>query len=299
MKNSDAQLSKSLYIPKKAPGRIWEIDLLRGLFFLGVFLFHLGWDIAMLPSVFSNFYFQASPSLRRFVSEIGHILYLPSMTWLVRIFSGGFLLLTGICCSLSKDNLLRGLKILSWGELLTVITVIICLVGQTEELIVFGILHCIGFTIALFGLYQRLERELSFRTPAWLYIALGILVWLVGYYFIYGLKAESASAGNLVSFADIDPKNILAIVVGTKCSYGDSFPLFPNAGKVLVGIGLGKLCYGERRGKVSLFPKLDGWWFAPLKFIGRHSLILYLGEQAVAWVVIVLVMIPLGYTLGF
>ena len=279
--------------------RIWEVDFLRGLFFLTVFLYHLAWDFVMLPNVFYNFYELASPGFVDLVTTCSDILNLEGMEWAVRFFSGTFLFLTGVCCSLSHDNFLRGLKLFAWGEVLTLVTVGIVLFGQTNELIVFGILHCIGFTVALFGLYQMLERKLGFRTSPWIFIVLGVIIWAVGYYFIYGLKADSFEAGNLISFDRMNLRNIIECVIGTKTSFGDSFPLFPNAGKILIGIGVGMLIYGQKRGKRSLWPQADGWWFAPLKFIGRHSLLLYLGEQALAWVLFVAVMLPLGYTLGF
>ncbi len=279
--------------------RIWEVDFLRGLFFLTVFIYHLAWDFTMLPFVFYNFYDLASPGFVNLVTICEEILGRDGMEWAVRFFSGTFLFITGVCCSLSHDNFLRGLKLFAWGEVLTLVTVGIVLFGQTNELIVFGILHCIGFCVAIYGLFQKLERKLNFKISPWVYIILGLIIWAVGYYFIYGLRADSYDAGNMVSFDEMSVGNILQIIVGTKYSYGDSFPLFPNAGKILVGIGVGLLVYGPKRGKRSLCPRADGWWFAPIEFIGRHSLLLYLGEQVLAWVVFVAVMLPLGYTLGF
>ena len=304
MKSDASTLAVSPVLRVKTEGndkrqRIWEVDVLRGLFFIFVFLYHLTWDISMIPSVFSNYYDASSESLRSLVKFCDSILYLPNIDVGVDIVAGAFLVLTGVCCALSHDNLLRGLKIFSWGEVLTLVTLLIVLIGQTNELIVFGILHCIGFTVLLYGLYQRLERKLKFDTNPLVFIGLGLLICILGYMFIYGLHSREAQYGNLIGFGKMNMKNIIGIVVGTKSTYGDTFSLFPNAGKILIGIGLGKLLYGKRRGKKSLCPKADGWWFRPVEFVGRHSLLLYLAEQALAWVVIVAVLLPMGFTPGF
>lgn len=292
METSTVTYSKRRNTIYKAHKRIWEIDFARGLFFLGVFIFHLAWDFTAIPMMFKDFNDTASQGFIDFIGWIRGVIGLPGMEWGIRIFSGAFLLLTGMCCSLSKDNLLRGLKIFAWGEVISLVTLFLVLFGQMDEFILFGILHCIGFVVALYGLWQRFERKAGFETNPWVYIFLGLVVWVVGYFFIYGLNAQD----DPVSFTEMDFKHMCEIVLGTRYTYGDTFSLFPNAGKILVGIGLGLLVYSKK--KQTIMPKLDGAWSAPIRFIGRHSLILYLAEQALAWVVIIVVMLALGFKLA-
>lgn len=278
--------------PKKTVGRIWEIDFLRGLFFIGVLLFHLAWDFTAIPMMFSNYEALASDGLRNLIGFCNRVITMPGMEWGVRIFSGMFLLLTGACCSLSRDNLLRGLKIFAWGEVITLVTVGMVLFGQMDELIVFGILHCIGFVVALYGLWQRLEKKLGFSTNPLVYILLGVVIWVVGYFFIYGLDVNT----RVVGFQDMSFTNIIRIFLGLSTTYGDTFPIFPSAGKILVGIGLGLWLYSKD--KKSVLPCLDGRWSAPVRFVGRHSLTLYLGEQVFAWVVIIAGCLACGFKLA-
>lgn len=290
---SDGELKTGLDRRSRKRSRVWEVDFLRGLVFIIVFLYHLCWDFSMVPSLFSDFYSRASDGYISFVRFCSHIFSMQGTDLGAWIVAGTFLFLTGVCCTFSHNNALRGAKIFSWGAVITAVSVIVCLVGQMEELITFGILHCIGFTVLAYGLWELVERKLRIKTPPLVYIVLGLAVLGAGIYFQHWLPSYSA-----VSFKQMSISDLFATIVGTKRSYGDSFTIFPYSGLVLVGIGVGKLVYGGKRGKRSICPRIDGWWFEPVKFIGRHSLVLYLGEQVLAWVLIVGVMWGLGYTLA-
>ena len=274
--------------------RVWEIDFLRGVVFIIVFLYHACWDISMIPQLFSNYYDLANDSFRSVVDLADKIFTMPGHSLGVVIVAGTFLFLTGVCCTFSRNNALRGAKIFCWGMVITIATVVLSVVGQMNDmLIVFGILHCIGLTVLLYGLWEIVERKLNFKTPAWVYLILGLAFIGLGTYLEHWYPGYRG-----FSFQQMNLKNILGNIIGTSYSYGDSFPLFPNAGTILLGIGIGKLVYGGKRGKISICPALDGPWFAPVKFIGRHSLVLYLGEQVLGWVLIIGVLLPMGYTLS-
>lgn len=60
----------------------------------------------------------------------------------------------------------------------------------------------------------------------------------------------------------------------------DYTPLFPWFGVVLIGIGIGNFLYtgGVRQFAV---PRLPDLFSAPLAFLGRHSLLIYLVHQPV------------------
>ena len=59
---------------------------------------------------------------------------------------------------------------------------------------------------------------------------------------------------------------------------GDYFPLLPYLGYAFGGAAVITLFYGEGK---SLFPKLDGAWNKPFRFMGRHTLVVVILHQVV------------------
>ena len=121
--------------------RFWEIDFLRGLAIIMMILFHLLYDL----DYFGNYTLNV---------HAGFWLYFARATATI------FLLLVGISLTLSFSRatkikkagntlylkyLKRGLKIVSWGFVITLTTWIFL----REGFVVFGILHLIGISIIL------------------------------------------------------------------------------------------------------------------------------------------------------
>ncbi len=65
----------------------------------------------------------------------------------------------------------------------------------------------------------------------------------------------------------------------------DYTPVFPWMGLVLIGLAVGEFAYpgGERRWTLPKIPERE---IAPLSFLGRHSLIIYLVHQPVILLII-------------
>jgi uncharacterized membrane protein len=68
----------------------------------------------------------------------------------------------------------------------------------------------------------------------------------------------------------------------------DYTPIFPWMGLVLIGLAIGEFAYpgGERR---FALPKLPERAIAPVTFIGRHTLVIYLVHQPVILLILYLV----------
>lgn len=213
------------------PNRIWEIDYLRGLAILLMVFFHLMYDL--------NEFFNLPITY-----DSGWIYYIGKLA------ASLFIILAGISCSLSSNNVRRGLKIFALGLLITVVTYL----TVPETNIIFGILHFLGVSILLFPLFR-------FWSPRYLW-PLGILIISIGYY-LQGINM---------------PNNFLFPLglLGDNFYSADYYPLFPWFGLFLWGTALGKTAYSSRK---SLFPRGPRGEF--LLNLGRHSLLIYLLHQPI------------------
>jgi uncharacterized membrane protein len=176
-----------------------------------------------------------------------------------------FLFLVGVSLAIShrraleaggatfRKYLVRGLKIVGYGMLLTVVTW-----ALGTGLIVFGILQVIGVSVIL--AYPLLR----YRTAN---LFLGLAVIAVGQYM--RLREISSESPWLLPFGVV-PENLFM---------PDYRPLLPWFGVVLIGLSFGNAVYG--RGKGPLLKAGEPGPARALGFLGRHSLLIYLVHQPV------------------
>jgi len=234
--------------------RFWEIDLLRGIAIIMMIVFHVLFDLRTFGSydfaLISGFWM-----------------------WFERVIASTFILLVGVSLTLSfsraerKANYLkyfkRGLKIFSWGMLITLITWIFF----REGFVSFGVLHLIGLSIIL--AYPFLKLKFWNLGLGAVIIAVGIMLWNNFFNFSW-----------LVWLGFMPYNTYIA----------DYFPVLPWFGVVLVGIFLGNLLYSgyERRFKLLDLSKIPV--VKLFCFLGKNSLLIYLIHQPV--------LIGLLYVLG-
>ncbi len=168
-----------------------------------------------------------------------------------------FMLLCGISCNLSKNPVRNGLKVFGIACCMTVVTGIVDDIFAMGVIINFGILHMLGIAMIVCGLLKKAKP---------LYIFLISLPIFIADYFI-----------NIQNVYWLFPLGF-----HTRDFYSaDYYPLLPYVGIVLLGFGLGKLIYKEKK---SLFPfSISGK--DPISFVGRHSLVLYVVHQPVVLVI--------------
>ena len=222
--------------------RIWELDAFRGICVLGMLIVHFVYDLT---------------ELYRLVS------WQPGDTfaWVQRWGGVLFLLLSGICVTLGRRSVRRGLIVFGCGLLCTAVTVGMYRLGLSGNgiQIYFGVLHCLGVCMILWPVFRRL--------PWWALLSLGIGIIVTGLWVFEPMR---------VSYPWLLP---LGIQPGGLIT-SDYFPLFPNLGFFLLGSALGKTLYRRQQ---SLLPRVNDRNFL-LRFLqlcGRQSLWIYLLHQPV------------------
>lgn len=226
--------------------RFWEIDFLRGIAILLMVFFHFFFDLKFLGLLY-------------FESQV--------FWWLFpRAIATIFVFLVGLSLSISysrvknrpgkeimKKYVLRGLEIFSWGLVITGVTWF--LVG--EGFIFFGILHLIGFSIAISYPFLRNPKYNLF---------LGMALILIG--------------GYLLEFRFAFPHLMWLGFIQQGAYALDYFPVLPWFGLVLIGIYYGNVLYPKGKRSFSLKESrnvVTGF----LGFLGRNSLKIYLIHQPV------------------
>lgn len=244
---------ESTAVQEKATGvegakRFWEVDLLRGLAILMMVTYHVSFDLN---------YFGVYP------------IEVTSGGWRIfqRIIGTLFVSLVGVSLSLSYSRarqkqgpktwlfpkyLKRGLWIFAWGLGITVAT----LVAVPQGVIVFGVLHLIGFSI--------IAAYPFFRLRAWNLVA-GAIVIAIG-----SLLQQFTFDTSWLVWLGLMPHQYFTL---------DYFPIFPWFGVVLVGMGIGSLVYAGYRRRFSLGDLSGLPLVRQVGFLGRHSLVIYVVHQ--------------------
>lgn len=215
--------------------RIWELDAARGLCILGMVVVHLIYDLTELyPILDLNL-----PATFLFLKDWGGI---------------AFFLISGICVTLGRRHLRRGLIVFGCAVLVSAATV---LVGSMP--IRFGVLHCLGLCMLLWSIFKGASLK-SLCALGTAFAVLGLLFQRLTvstpYLYWLGLTAPGFESA-------------------------DFFPLLPFLGFFLLGACLGNTLYKNRE---SLFPHFPKPRF--LCLCGRHSLLIYLIHQPILILVI-------------
>ena len=242
---------------KTAPGRYALLDELRGLDLVSMMLYHACWDLAFLFGVEMKWY-AATP---------GHL-------WQQSICLV-FILLSGFCVPLGHHTLRRGATVFGAGVLVTVVT----LLFMPEDRVIFGVLTFLGAAMLLTGILEPLLQKVP---PA-----AGLVVSAVLFALCYSVSSGWVGVGSwklllpqglyanyLTAFFGFYPEGFFST---------DYFPLLPWLFLFWAGYFL-HFCMGRAR-----MEPLRRSVCAPLGWLGRHSLVIYLLHQpvifGVLWVI--------------
>lgn len=220
---------------KKEKKRIWELDAARGLCIIGVIIVHLLFDLRELFGLRFD-----TPLWFDMIQKYGGIL---------------FIVLSGICITLGKHHVIRGLIVAFCAGIITLVTL---LMFRKEDglYIFFGILHLLAFCMLTYGAYRRL--------PWPVILVIGI---------------AAVAAGIWFTTLTVEQRFLFPIGLTYKgFMAGDYFPIFPNVGYFMIGVVLGRTVYKKKK---TLFPKANenNVFIRFFSFFGRHSLLIYLVHQ--------------------
>lgn len=228
--------------------RVWELDALRGICILGMFVVHFLFDL----SAYGRMTFDL-PKWFLLIRQYGHIL---------------FVLISGICATLtSHSTLKRGLTVFGCGLLVTYVTMFMeYVLGFTNIRIWFGILHMLGICMILYPLFRKL--------PFWALALIGAGFIVLGY------RMETLTVS-------VDYLFPLGLCSATFYVGSDFFPIFPGLGWFLIGATLGKTVYRKKESRLPKVNE-DFFLLRGLRFVGRHSLWFYLLHQPVMFAIVFL-----------
>ncbi len=246
-----------------------ELDFLRGFALFMMILMHFAFDIRYEFRV-NVFAFLEANWFWAFV----HPFFLV-------IFVG----VSGVCSTFSRNNPIRGLKLLIVAAGLTLVTWLITTYAGITCLIIFNVLALLAVGILLYSLVQFIEKKAHIR-PA----VVNVLLAFVGTYF--------TALGTSIRQMDFSTENPIFMTVGFAMKgtpvVVDAMNLFPWLGVFLIGCVIGRVCYAK---KESLLPagktKLQAV-SAPFEFLGRHSLIIYLVHQPLVYGILYVIFLALG-----
>lgn len=248
--------------------RAYELDLLRGIALVMMMCMHFSYDI-------------------RYEFGCDAFSYLSSYWYWVFVHPFNLVLfvgISGICCSFSRNNVKRGAKLLAVAMAFTVVTAAVSYITANVDplpeiycLILFNVLHLLSLSTLIYALLEYLMNKLKLNDKAQSFI-----IGMIGLYIML-LVTKIHYYDGLIS-------NWLLIPVGIEVNDApyvvDFMYIVPWMGVFLAGAALGKVCYKEKK---SLFPTPNPTLCkikAPIEFLGRHSLIVYLVHQPIGFAIL-------------
>ncbi len=240
------------------PRRVHLMDELRGVLIIGVVLYHLLYDLAVLfpvgiPWMFSDW-----------------------MNSVRNICAGALIVVSGISCRYTRSNWRRGLRAFGLGMLLTVVTALFI----PSQLILFGILHFFGSMMMLYALLQPLLEKVPTMAGLLGSTLLFFLTWPIFSGFIRVL-------GVTVYLPEFLYNKPLLFPLGFACqgiASADYYPLIPWGFLFLAGSFFGRYVRAGRLPEFCYRSHLP-----LLARIGNHTMLIYLVHQPVIYGLLALI----------
>ncbi|WP_018143269.1 DUF1624 domain-containing protein [Alloscardovia criceti] len=237
------------------------IDVLRGVAIVNMVAFHALWDVV------NSAYVAPSPALLEFANSTGVYVWQQSIGFL-------FIFLAGFCFSFGSRPLVRGLQLVLWGELISLITYAV----MPAEPVRFGVLTLIGLGMLILSLINAWTQKISaLGAGLTAVVSLGLYAFLhdaqTGV--IWSLRLSHAWYRNaFTALLGFPPDGFIA---------SDYYPLIPFFFVMLAGYMTYRLMSA-----LSVLKFLSMPWHNPVyrafEFLGRHSLLIYLVHQIVLFI---------------
>lgn len=235
-------------------GRVHFLDEMRGFLILFVVGYHFVYDLVLFGGMDGSWFFSAAMNNTR------------------NLFVAMLIMISGVSSHFSHSNIRRGIKTFAVAMLLTVVTYF----AMPDQLILFGILHFFGVSMALYAL---LKKPLSKIPPVWGF-AVSVLLFCITfdvYYGVIGIAGWGLTLP-LPSFLYNQPLLFPAGFMCAGLTSADYYPLLPWFFLFVAGGFCGDSINAGR------FP---AFFYrshcAPLATIGKHTLLIYILHQPIIY----------------
>jgi uncharacterized membrane protein len=219
--------------------RIWELDFFRGIALIFMIYFHTVYDL-------KEFYYWPISY------ETGINFYIGKLSAIL------FILISGVSTHLSKNTVKRGLRVLLYAMVLTVVSHLF----NPYYGVKFGILHFLGLSMIISPLFKNINKYLQ--------IIIGIVIISFGDFMVH----------ISTPYTFLFPLGIM----GPGFLSSDYYPLIPWLGVFLIGMSLGKFLYTNKRSLFS-FTLEDNL----ISKAGQNTLIIYLIHQPTIYGILMLI----------
>ncbi|MDE6724411.1 MAG: DUF1624 domain-containing protein [Ruminiclostridium sp.] len=239
--------------------RVGFLDELRGFAIICMVVYHLMVDL-------------------KFVFNVDVPIFFESWFDIIRdVFVGIFISISGIVCNYSRSNVKRGVQCFFIGMIITFVTAFL----SPSSPDMFGILHCLGVCMMLYGLGQPIFEKI----PAFAGIIINVLI------FVFTFNFKSGYTGIYGFFRVKMPDILYSTSVlfplgfpGKGFTTLDYFPLFPWLFLFIAGAFYG--VYVKNGHAPKFFYKTHIPFFAAA---GRHSIWIYVLHQPIIYPVLCLI----------
>lgn len=273
----------------KRHGRIKIIDFLRGLCALLMIFDHTMYDFRFLATSLWSPLNDFSRGLIN-LSKLYWTSDLRAVGWICAVSC--FVFLCGVSTGLSRNNLLRGFRLLIVSMLITVVTNGMDVVmGSSGFAIHFGVLHTLSFCILIYALCiegaKKIKLIISRTRVYYLSDLLTILLFLASAIatIIYGIDASKFKTNiKFYSLTEMNFEEYWAYAIGIckTLPSSDYIPLLPWFTVFLSGAFFSGCL--KRKSDYSYKNKKEKVDFVSL--VGRHTLILYVVHQPIIYALI-------------
>lgn len=250
---------------KKGTKRIYLLDEIRGFAILAMIVHHALLDVGVVLNL--QWGFDAFNAL----------------CVLQPVFWGAFIMISGICSQLSRNSIRRGIIVFAAAMAVTFVTAVIMpILGMGGEEIYFGILHCLGISMIVAGIFKKPIQKTN------TFVGMGITAFLF-------LATYSVSKGQLFFVIDL-PRALYRH--DWLAPLGFFSPAFHSADYFALMPWLFLFLFGAFVGKFAADGRFPQWTYRlhskALAFVGKNALWFYLAHQVVLYALFFLIALLIG-----